>query len=208
MPRQLLIRTFAHSFVGALLVVSSPPSLRAQTVGSPIRNSLYLALGGDPASHDIYLSAARAVSAGVERSQAGSRWSMRLGADYRRQTSNGLLGSTRLEEFGANVSTRYGRASGWIRPYLLGGVGIADLRSRARDARVYLDTQGRLSPPVSYDRSRWNGVLLTGLGTNLTFGRVRLFAETRLNLYPALLSEHPHTYGWGANKALVFGVKF
>jgi hypothetical protein len=200
--------TLAHALVAAALVFSSTSSLRAQASGSPIRNSLYLALGGDPTSHDIYMNAARAVSAGVERSQTGSRWSMRLGADYRRQTSNGSLGSSRLEEFGLNLSARYGRASGSIRPYLLGGVGIADLRTRVRDARYYADTQGSLWPPVSYDRSRWNGVFLTGFGTDVTIGRVRLFAETRLNLYPALLSDHPRTNAWGSAKALFLGVKF
>lgn len=208
MPRQLPCTTLVQSLVAAVLVASLPPSLGAQASASPIRHSLYLALGGDPTSHDLYMNAARAVSAGVERGQAGSRWSMRLGADYRRQTSNGSLGSSRLEEFGVNLSARYGRSSGSIRPYLLGGVGIADLRTRVRDARYYADTQGRLWPPVSYDRSRWNGVLLTGLGSDLTIGRVRLFAETRLNLYPALLSAHPRTYGWGSTKALFLGVKF
>ena len=189
-------------------VVAMAPRVGAQATSSPIRHALFLALGGDPTSHDLYMNSARAVSAGVERSQAGSRWSVRLGADYRRQTSKGSLGSTRLEEFGVNLSARYGRASGSIRPYLLGGGGVADLRTRVRDARYYADTQGTLWPPVSYDRSRWNGVLLTGLGTDLTIGRVRLFAETRLNLYPALLSAHPRASGWGSTKAFLVGVKF
>jgi Outer membrane protein beta-barrel domain len=208
MSRQFLSTTLTHSLVAAVLVISTTASLGAQASASPIRHSLYLALGGDPTSSDLYMDAARAVSAGVERSRAGSRWSMRLGADYRRQTSDGSLGSTRLEEFGVNLSARYGRSSGSIRPYLLGGVGIADLRTRVRDARYYADTQGTLWPPVSYDRSRWNGALLTGLGTDFTIGGVRLFAETRLNLYPAFLSTHPRTYGWGSTKALFLGVKF
>ena len=208
MPRQLLSTTLVHSLVAMILVASLAASLGAQASASPIGHSLYLALGGDPTSQDLYMNAARAVSAGVERSQAGSRWSMRLGVDYRRQTSNGSLGSSRLEEFGVNLSARYGRSPGSIRPYLLGGVGIADLRTRVRDARYYADTQGQLWPPVSYDRSRWNGALLTGLGTDLKTGRLRLFAETRLNLYPAFLSDHPRTNGWGSTKALFFGVKF
>jgi len=208
MVRQRVLTTFARSLVAAVLAVPPASALGAQTSSSAISHSLYVALGGDPTSHDIYMNAARALSAGMERSQVGSRWSMRLGADYRRQTSNGSLGSSRLEEFGVNVSARYGRASGSIRPYLLGGVGIADLRARVRDARYYADTQGALWPPVSYDRSRWNGAILTGLGTDLTIGRVRLFAETRLNLYPALLSDHPRTNGWGSAKALFLGVKF
>jgi hypothetical protein len=207
MRRQLMNWTFSCPIVVVALAAVAP-SLGAQTKASPIRHALYLALGGDPTSDDLYMKAARAVSAGVERSRTGSRWSMRLGADYRRQVSNGSLGSTRVQEFGVNLSARYARASGSIRPYLLGGVGIADLRTRARDARYYADLQGTLWPPVSYDRSRWNGTLLTGLGTDLTIGSVRLFAETRLNVHPALLSAHPSTSGWGLTKAFFVGVKF
>jgi hypothetical protein len=208
MRRELVTATLTRTVAIAALFAVVAPRLGAQTKASPIRHALYLALGGDPTSNDLYMNAARAVSAGMERSQAGSRWSMRLGADYRRQTSDGSLGSSRLEEFGVNLSARYGRASGSIRPYLLGGVGIADLRARVRDARYYADTQGTLWPAVSYDRSRWNGALITALGADLTIGGVRLFAETRLNLYPALLSGHPHLNGWGSTKALFLGVKF
>jgi hypothetical protein len=208
MSRPLVSTILTGSIITAGLVTAAVSSLGAQASESPIRHALYLALGGDPASHDLYLSAPRSMSAGVERSRAGSRWSTRLGADYRRQTSGGSLGSSRLEDFGVNLSARYGRASGSIRPYVLGGVGVANLRARVRDARYYADTEGLLLPPVSYDRSRWNGALLGGLGTDFTLGRLRLFAESRFTLYPALLTSHPNTTGWMSTKALFIGVKF
>ncbi|MFL5619342.1 MAG: hypothetical protein ACJ79A_13225 [Gemmatimonadaceae bacterium] len=190
------------------LVTAPATSLDAQTSGSSIEHALYVALGGDPAPRSAYADAPLAVSAGVERSRAGSRWSMRLGADYRRQTSDGSFGSSRSEDFGVNLSARYGRASGSIRPYLLGGIGVADLRMRMRDARYYVDPEGLLFPPVSYDRSRWNGSLITGIGTDFTFGRLRLFTEARINAYPAHLSGHPRTSGSMSSKALYLGVKF
>ena len=208
MRRQLPHSMLTCSLVAAVLVISSAPLLSAQTSGSPIRHALYLALGGDPASGDGYRNAPRAVSAGVERGREGARWSMRLGADYRRQTSGGSLGSSRSEDFGVNLTARYGRASGAIRPYLLGGVGVAELRTRVRDGRYYADPEGLLFPPVSYDRSRWNGAILTGLGTDLNVGRLRLFAETRRNLYPAQLSDQPRTNRWISTKAFYFGIKF
>jgi len=148
-----------------------------------------------------------AMSVGVERTRSGSPWSIRLGADYRRQSGSGL-GTRRLEDFGVGVSARYGRASGTIRPYLLGGVGIADLRTRVRDARYYLDPEGRIFPPYSYDDSRWNGSLTTGLGTDFTLGRLKLFTEARLNMYPARLSDQPKPRNMVVTKALYFGAKF
>jgi hypothetical protein len=185
-----------------------PPALRAQTTESTIRHALYLALGGDPASGGGDAGTPVSMSAGVERSRAGSRWAMRLAADYRRQSSDGSFGSSRSEDFGVNLSARYGRASGSIRPYLLGGVGIADLRTRVRDARYFADPDGLLFPPVSYDRSRWNGSLVSGLGTDFTLGRLRLFAEARMNLYPDHLGSHPATSGMISRKAFYLGVKF
>ena len=140
MPRQLLSTTLVHSLVATILVASLAASLGAQASASPIRHSLYLALGGDPTSQDLYMNAARAVSAGVERSQAGSRWSMRLGVDYRRQTSNGSLGSSRLEEFGVNLSARYsgqGRRKIFELTSDFGFWSIASFRSRSLIPRPF-----------------------------------------------------------------------
>src|SRR5687767_1586100 len=107
-----------------LLVLFAPSVLLAQHVDSPIARSLYLALGGD-VFREGYEQAPFFVSAGVERSRPGSRWSFRLGADYRRLSVR--YADTRWEDFGLGVAARYGRSSGAIRPYLLGGIGIADL---------------------------------------------------------------------------------
>ena len=148
-----------------------------------------------------------ALSVGIEQTRSGSRWGFRLGADYRRQTSS-YLSQSRWEDFGVGVSARYGRASGVIRPYLLGGVGVANLRTRVRDARYYADPDGVLFPPQSYDRSIWNGSLTTGLGTDVTLGRLRLFTEARMNVYPARLSAHPATHSNLTTKALYIGIKF
>jgi hypothetical protein len=182
-------------------------ALRAQSGGSPIRHALYVALGGDPTSGDGYMGIPLALSAGLERTRVGSRWSLRLGADYRRQTASGF-GTRRLEDFGVGVSVRYGRASGAIRPYLLGGVGVADLRTRVRGARYYIDPDGVLFPPYSYDHSRWNGSVTTGAGTDFTLGRLKLFTEARLNMYPARLSDEPKPRRMETTRALYFGVKF
>jgi hypothetical protein len=194
--------------LGALVALPASP-LHAQAGGSPIRRALYVALGGDPVMESGYAGKPVAVSAGIEQTRTGSRWGFRLGADYRRQTSSRYLGQSRLEDFGLGISARYGRrASGVIRPYLLGGVGVANLRTRVRDARYYADPDGVLFPPQSYDRSRWNGALTTGLGTDVTLGRLRLFTEARMNLYPAQLSAHPGPQGLQWTKALYFGIKF
>lgn len=194
--------------VAAALTTVAAPAMSAQTSGSPIRHALYLALGGDPASGSGYAGAPLAVSVGLERSRVGSRWSMRLAADYRRQASDGAFGSSRSEDVGVNVVARYGRASGSIRPYLFGGAGIADLRTRVRDARYYIDPEGSLFPPVSYDDSRWNGLLTTGLGTDVTLGRLKLFTEARLNVYPGNLTTQPHSHFMVTRKALYLGIKF
>ena len=192
--------------LSALVSLSASP-LHAQSGGSPIRRALYVALGGDPVRERGYNGEPVAVSAGIEQTRTGSRWGFRLGADYRRQTSS-YLSHSRWEDFGVGISARYGRASGVIRPYLLGGVGVANLRTRVRDARYYADPDGVLFPPQSYDRSLWNGSLTTGLGTDVTLGRLRLFTEARMNLYPAHLSAHPATRSPQINKALYFGIKF
>lgn len=203
--RRLLVKaSFTCSLVTATLAALAVPSLRAQSSSSPIRHALYLALGGDPFSGNDYANAPRAVSAGVERSRDGSRWSMRLGADYRRQSSDGVYGKSRLEDFGANLLARYGRASGSIRPYVLGGVGGAQLRMRVRDARYYADSDGALFPPQSYDLSRWAGSLTTGFGTDVDVGRLRLFSEARLTSHMNVF--HP-TRGAETRKALFFGIK-
>ena len=199
--------------IGRLIVIAAlvaPPasSLQAQTTRSPIAHALYLALGGDPTSGDGFVTTPLALSAGVERTRAGSRWALRLGADYRRQSSNSSFGSTRSEDFGVSLTARYGRSAGAIRPYLLGGVGLADLRTRGRNLRYYIDPDAVLFPPQSYDHSRWNGSLTTGVGTDVTVGRLKLFTEARLNLYPGSLTTEPHQRYMVTRKALFLGVKF
>jgi len=203
---------FVNAPLGQLIVLSavvalSASPLHAQARSSPIRRALYVALGGDPMQESGYAGTPMALSAGIEQTRAGSRWGFRLGADYRRQTSS-YLQQSRWEDFGVGISARYGRASGVIRPYLLGGVGIANLRTRVRDARYYADPDGVLFPPQSFDRSRWNGSLTTGLGTDVTLGRVRLFTEARMNLYPSQLGGPPGTQYREWTRALYFGIKF
>ncbi len=203
---------FVNARLGQLIVLSalvalSASPLHAQAAGSPIRRALYVALGGDPVQESGYVGRPMALSAGIEQTRAGSRWGFRLGADYRRQTSS-FLQQSRWEDFGVGISARYGRASGVIRPYLLGGVGVANLRTHVRDARYSADPEGVLFPPQSYDRSLWNGSLMTGLGTDVTFGRLRLFTEARMNVYPAHLSAHPATHSNLTTKALYIGIKF
>lgn len=190
----------------SLFVVLSP-NLRAQSNATPIRHALYVALGGDPTVESGYSSIPFAISAGVERRREGSRWGLRLGADYRRKTSD-VLSEARWEDFGIAMSARYGKASGPVRPYLIGGVGVADLRTRVRNARYYIDPLGETFPPTSYDESRWNGLFTTGLGTDVTVGRVRLFTEARVNVYPSQLSEHARARSTIWSKALYIGVKF
>ena len=193
--------------IALCMLVTLPTSLlQAQANGSSIRRALYVALGGDPVSGVGYPRTPLAVSAGVEQSHAGSRWALRLGADYRRQTSN-VLGDQRWEDFGLGLSARYGRASGAIRPYLLGGAGVANLRTRVRNARYYADPAASLFAPQSYDVSRWNGSLTTGLGTDFTVGHLKLFTEARLNLYPGRLGQ-PQNDVMRTTKAFYLGVKF
>ena len=56
--------------------------------------------------------------------------------------------------------------------------------------------------------SRWNGMLTQGLGTTFAIGRVHLFTEARLNLYPARLSDRKPYRSLEASKALLLGVRF
>jgi hypothetical protein len=198
-------RSFVDAPLAGLLVLFSlPAALRAQATQSPVKHALYLALGGDPTAGDGPLSVPFAMSAGVERTRSGSRWTVRLGADYRRQSSNDL-GRARWEDFGVSVTTRYGRASGPIRPYVLGGLGIVDQRTRVRDAVFYADPGGILFPPHSFDYSSWTGALVTGIGSDFTLGRVRLFTEARFNLHP--LSILGLSRGVNTNKALYVGIR-
>ena len=96
-------------------LVALPASLDAQSNGSPIRRALYLALGVDPATNMSHASVPLTGSIGVEQSRAGSRWSYRLGAEYRRQTAD-FLGRARWEDLGVGLTAKYGRASGAVRP--------------------------------------------------------------------------------------------
>jgi hypothetical protein len=190
----------------ALLVAVPCVALHAQEPTPPIKRALYVALGGDPISNEGAGSHPLAFTAGIEQGRLGSRWSFRLGADYRRLSSHNYS-DARWEDFGVALSARYGRASGAVRPYVLGGAGIAQLRTRVRGARYYFDPNGIQFPPYSYDDARVNGSLITGVGTDVTVGRVKLFTEVRANLYPAWFSSKPHR-GTTATKALFFGVKF
>jgi len=191
----------------APLALLAPLPLLAQSTASPIRHSLYVALGGDAGFSDGTQNPPLFLSAGVEREHAGSRWSLRLGADYRRMSSR--YSETRWEDFGVSVNARYGRRSGTLRPYLLGGVGIADLRIHGPFVK-YNDVIGPITPPLDStitSASRWNGSIDSGVGTDLVLGRLRLFTEARVTLYPARLSDHPGTRGFAGRKALYLGIK-
>jgi len=206
MRTSLVNAPLARTIVVSALMSLSASGLQAQgNRPSPITHALYLALGGDPGSGGEARSTPFAMSAGIERARAGSRWSLRLGADYRRESTSSF-GSTRSEDFGVNVSARYGRASGMLRPYVLGGVGVVDRRIRVRDAVYYADPNGVLFPPQSYDFSTWRGSLTTGVGTDFALGRFRLFTEARMNLFPVRMFEPSR--GFDSNKALYFGIKF
>jgi opacity protein-like surface antigen len=197
-----------HPHLIAVAALLMPSLLFAQSAASPIRHSLYVALGGDPGSLGAAESSPFAVSAGVERAHVGSRWSLRLGADYRRLTSR--YSETRWEDYGVALTARYGRRSGTLRPYLLGGVGVADLRTRGRWTK-YDDVGRTLYGPVDSgftSASRWNGSITSGLGTDFALGRLRLFAEVKLNLYPARLSDRARARSMESTKALYFGIKF
>jgi hypothetical protein len=116
----------------------------------------------------------------------------------------------RREEFGAAVGVRYGRRSGAVRPYLLGGVGIANLRTNAlrfKGDYVYQDVILPLDTTIA-GTSRWNGVLTPGFGTDITLGRVRLFTEARINFYPRFLTDRRRYGDDKGTKALFIGVKF
>ena len=187
-------------------LIAFPASSSAQSNQSPIRRALYVALGADPATHSSTASAPLAATVGVEQSRVGSRWAFRLGADYRRVTES-YYSTSRWEDFGLGLTARYGRSSGAIRPYLLGGVGVAQLRTRIRNARYYFDPEGLLFPPTSLDRVGWNGSATTGLGTDVTLRGVKLFTEARFNVYPGQLSSLPYQSS-RLTKALYLGVKF
>jgi hypothetical protein len=202
MPRTYLLHVLA------LVALLTPSLLFAQSTASPIRHSLYVALGGDPALLGADQSSSHAVSAGVERTHLGSRWSLRLGADYGRVTSQ--YADMRREEFAVALTARYGRRSGVFRPYLLGGVGVADLRVRSRWIK-YDDAIGPIFTPVDSgvtSISHWNGSITSGFGTDIAIGRLRLFTEAKANLYPATLSGRGRSAGMEVRKALYFGIKF
>jgi hypothetical protein len=199
-------RTLACTLV--LLALLSPSSLDAQRADSTIRYSPYVAVGGDVLRRGFPERTPLFLSAGLERARSGSPWSLRLGADYRRQTVP--LARTRWEDFGVGISARYAGGVGAIRPYLLGGVGIANLRVGGPWVK-YNQINGTISGPVDSSFtfwSRWNGSITSGLGTEVTVGPLRLFGEARLNLYPARLSDAPRPAQMLTTKALFLGVKF
>jgi hypothetical protein len=203
------MRRFRLPQLIAAIALLLPSALHAQHDESPIRHTLYLALGGDPTAGDQYQHAPVATSLGVERSRVGSRWSLRLGADYRRTSSR--FTDARDEHFGLGISARYGRRTGVVRPYLLAGAGVADLRRRSSGRYVSEEANAILLPPgttVSYSTSRWNGSLTSGVGTDFGIGRLGLFTEARLNLYPARLSGGPKPQIMQTTKALYVGMKF
>jgi hypothetical protein len=192
----------------ALLVLLTPAALRAQRADSPIEHSPYLALGGDPLLAERSRLAPISFSAGIERAHSGSRWSLRLGADYRRTTT--AYSDTRWEDFGVGVTARYGMQSGLIRPYLLGGVGVADLRTRGRWLK-YDSAIGTVSGPVDSSfttSSRLNGSITSGFGADVPLGHLRFFTEARANFYPARLSGAAGPQEMRFTKAFYFGVKF
>ena len=200
-------RTLTHQLI-AILALLAPTALLAQSTDSVIEHSFYLALGGDPALSEGASHSPLAVSAGVERARSGSRWALRLGADYRRATIPNS--DDRWEDFGVGLTARYAKRSGPIRPYLLGGVGIADLRLRSRWAK-YDSIKGAFYGPVDSSfstLSRWNGSITSGVGADVALGGLRLFTEARLNLYPARLSVSPRSRDMRTTKALYLGVRF
>jgi len=200
-------RTHTHRLI-ALSTLLAPSLLGAQSAVSPITHSLYVALGGDAVALDKAERPPLFVTAGVERGRADSPWSLRLGAEYRRAAAR--YEDTRWEDFAVAVTERYGRRSGTFRPYLLTGVGIADLRVRGRLAK-YDNFSGPIYPPVDTTMttvSRWNGLITSGLGTDVALGRLRLYTEARFNLYPARLSAGYQGRSTKGSKALYFGIKF
>lgn len=200
-------RTHTHRLI-VLSALLAPALLGAQSTTSPIRHSLYVALGGDAVALDAAERPSLFAAAGVERGRAESHWSLRLGAEYRRATAR--YADTRWQDFALSITERYGRRSGTFRPYLLGGVGIADLRVRGQYAK-YDNFSGPIYPPVDTTMttvSRWNGLLTSGLGTDVALGRLRLFTEARFNLYPAGISVGYQGRTTKTSKALYFGIKF
>jgi hypothetical protein len=199
-------RMYRHHLI-AIAVLLVPSLLPAQHAASPITHSLYVALGGDPVVLGADHGASHAVSAGVERARVDSRWSLRLGAEYNRVTSE--FSESRSEKLGVALSARYGRRSGMFRPYLLGGMGIADLRRRGKWIK-YDDVAGPVFTPVDSgftSTSNWNGLITSGFGTDVALGRLRLFTEAIVNVYPARLGERGRYRGTQASKALYFGIR-
>ena len=191
----------------SLLAVFSPSALRAQRADSPVRYAPYVAVGGDLIRRDFLERSPLFLSAGVERERSGSPWSLRLGADYRRLAYQSV--GTRWEDFGVGVTARYARRSGAIRPYLLGGVGIANLRVGGPWTK-YDQYNGTISGPIDSSVtfwSRWNGSITSGLGTEVALGPLRLFTEARMNLYPATLSDAPRPRQMMTTRALYLGLK-
>lgn len=192
-----------------LLIALAPLTVQAQDRESPVTRSLYLALGGDALSSSDYGSVGRSLSFGVEQTRPGSRWSIRLAADYMRHVRKAT--DWRNEEFSAGASARYGRRSGVIRPYLLGGLGIAHLHSQGTALRYGFDLNApSVTEPERYPFNywRWNGSLTVGAGTDVKLGRLKLFTEGRLNAYPDFLGD-PGAYRSAlTTRALYFGLRF
>jgi hypothetical protein len=193
-----------------LLLMLAPALAGAQNVSSPITRSLYLALGSDPLAANAPENLPLAASAGFEQSRSGSRWSLRFGADYMRRRSSYL--DMRWEEFGINVSARYGRRTGTLRPYLLGGAGIAQLRTRTTAIDYYsrgpIHFVSPLPSPETFSTTRWNGSILGGFGLDARLGRYTLFAEPRFTIYPATLSDRKRYRSLQWTEALFVGVRF
>lgn len=191
----------------APMLVLAPVVARAQSAqASPISRALYVALGADP-----YVGWRRppiALSAGVEERRVGSRWAFRLGADYLRTTHTDF--EQRDEEFGLAASARYGRSRGALRPYALGGVGIAYLRSRGTGPGYVFSPELGYHVPVEgihFSTSRWGGSLLAGVGLDVRLGRAGLFIEQRASLYPSRLFTD-RRYSSRITRPLFLGVKF
>ncbi len=164
----------------ALVALLAPSVLLSQRADSTAGYSPYVAVGGDLIRRDSPNRSGLFVSAGLERARAGSPWSLRLGADYRRLSYRSA--GTRWEDFGVGVAARYARRSGTIRPYLLGGAGIAVLRVGGPWTK-YDQYNGTISGPIDSSVtfwSRWNASITSGVGPKVDLGRLRLFTEARV----------------------------
>jgi hypothetical protein len=190
------------------VLVLAPVVMRAQSAPtSPISRALYIALGADPYSGSPQ-HLPIALSAGLEQGRIGSRWTFRLGADYLRTTFPYF--DRREEEYGVAAAGRFGRRRGALRPYALGGVGIANLRSRGSGPGYVFSPELGYHVPVetmAYATSRWNGSLLAGVGLDVRLGPMDLFIEQRVNVYPTRLSTDLK-YSTHLTKALFLGARF